>query len=46
VRLIVKGTGSYPFMGRNRIPLAGAVGAAHGSKIDGNDFVSMIRIRS
>ena len=46
VRLIVKGTGPYPFMGRNRIPLAGAVGAAHGNKIDGNDFVSMIRIRS
>lgn len=46
VRLIVSGTGSYPMMGRNRIPLAGAVGGAPGTKFDGNDFVSMLRIRS
>lgn len=46
VRLIVHGTGPCPMMGRNRIPLAGAVGGAPGSQDDGNDFVSMQRIRS
>ena len=50
LRLIVKGTGGYPFLGRNRIPLAGStLGSAEampGSKIDGNDFVTMLRVRS
>lgn len=46
VRLIVKGSGPTPFLGRNRVPLAGAVGGAAGTQTDGNDFVSMVRIRS
>ncbi|MCP3688975.1 MAG: hypothetical protein GY784_11215 [Gammaproteobacteria bacterium] len=48
VRLIVKGTGAYPFLGRNRIPLAGSTETPEipGSKIDGNDFVTMLRVRS
>ena len=46
LRLIVRGTGEYPFLGRNKIPLAGAVGGPPGTEIDGNDFVSMLRIRS
>jgi hypothetical protein len=48
VRLIVKGTGAYPFLGRNRIPLAGSTETPDipGSKIDGNDFVTMLRVRS
>ncbi|MBR9909399.1 MAG: hypothetical protein GYB33_03475 [Gammaproteobacteria bacterium] len=46
VRLIVKGTGSYPFLGRNRIPLAGGVSDGPGSKNNGNDFVVMLRVRS
>lgn len=48
VRLIVKGTGAYPFLGRNRIPLAGSTTTPEisGSKIDGNDFVTMLRVRS
>lgn len=48
VRLIVKGTGAYPFLGRNRIPLAGSTETRDipGSKTDGNDFVTMLRVRS
>ena len=46
VRLIVKGTGAFPFIGTNDVPLAGAVGGKPGGKIEGNDFVSMFKIRS
>ena len=46
VRLIVKGTGPFPFIGTNDVPLAGAVGGGPGGKFDGNDFVSMFKIRS
>lgn len=46
VRLIVRGTGAYPFLGRNRIPLAGAVGGPAGFVHNGNDFVAMVRVRS
>ena len=46
VRLIVKGTGAFPFLGTNFVPLAGAAGGAPGSEFDGNDFVSMFKIRS
>lgn len=46
VRLIVKGTGAYPFLDRNRIPLAGSVGGRPGTTTNGNDFVSMIMVRS
>ena len=48
VRLIVKGTGAYPFLGRNRIPLAGSTTTPEisGSKFDGHDFVTMLRVRS
>lgn len=44
VRLIVYGTGPAPFMGRNRIPLAGAINDGPGSTNNGNDFVAMIRV--
>jgi len=46
VRVIVHGTGPYPFLGRNRIPLAGNVGGAAGFTHNGNDSVSMVRVRS
>lgn len=46
VRLIVHGTGPYPMMGSNRIPLAGVVDGESGSRDNGNDFVSMQHIRS
>lgn len=43
VRLIVKGTGKFPFLGRNRIPLAGAIGGPPGGEMNGNDFVFMFK---
>ncbi len=43
MRLIVRGTGPSPFLGRNRIPLAGAVGGPAGGEMDGNDFVFMFK---
>jgi hypothetical protein len=43
VRLIVRGTGSYPVLGQNLIPLAGAIGGPAGSKDDGHDFVLMAK---
>lgn len=46
VRLIVKGTGDAPFLGRNRIPLAGGLDSPAGSVHQGNDFVFMFRTRS
>lgn len=46
VRLIVRGTGAFPLLGRNRIPFAGALGGPAGDQHNGNDFVSMFRIRS
>jgi hypothetical protein len=46
IRLIVRGTGEFPFLGRNRIPLAGALGGPPGGEFDGNDFVYMFRVRS
>lgn len=46
IRLIVKGTGESPFMGRNRIPLAGGSDSGPGSLHNGNDFVFMFRARS
>ena len=46
IRLIVKGTGESPFMGRNRIPLAGGTDSAPGSIHNGTDFVFMFRARS
>jgi hypothetical protein len=45
VRLIVKGTGKFPFLGTSSIPLAGATGGPPGGETNGNDFVSTI-IRS
>lgn len=47
LRVIVKGTGPYPMMGRNRIPLAGIAGDSQvGTEFDGNDAVGMLRIKS
>jgi hypothetical protein len=46
IRLIVRGTGAFPFLGRNRIPLAGALDDPAGNQFDGNDFVYMFRARS
>ncbi|ODS25044.1 hypothetical protein AB835_00630 [Candidatus Endobugula sertula] len=47
LRIIVKGTGPYPIMGRNRIPLAGAVDdGKSGTEFEGNDVVHMLRIKA
>lgn len=46
LRLIVKGTGDTPILGRNRIPLAGAIDGPAGSIHQGNDFVYMFKTRS
>ena len=46
IRLIVKGTGPSPFLGRNRIPLAGGPDSGPGSRHEGNDFVHMFKARS
>lgn len=46
LRLIVKGTGPTPILGRNRIPLAGSVGGAPGSLNNGVDFITMFRTES
>ncbi len=46
IRLIVKGTGESPVLGRNRIPLAGGIDSPAGSIHQGNDFVYMFRARS
>lgn len=46
VRLIVKGTGPTPLLGKNRIPLAGSVGGAPGSLDNGVDFITMFRTES
>lgn len=43
IRLIVKGTGPYPVLGQNLIPLAGVSGGPAGSKHDGHDFVLMTK---
>lgn len=45
VRLVVKGTGDMPLLGRNRIPLAGGLDSPAGSIHQGNDFVHMFRAR-
>ncbi|GAB2708128.1 hypothetical protein [Aliiglaciecola aliphaticivorans] len=46
VRLIVKGTGGTPILGRNRIPLAGGIDSPAGSVFQGNDFIYMFKTRS
>ncbi|GAC13040.1 hypothetical protein [Aliiglaciecola lipolytica] len=46
VRLIVKGTGETPILGRNRIPLAGGVDSPAGTAYQGNDFIYMFKTRS
>ncbi|GAA6184699.1 hypothetical protein [Aliiglaciecola sp. NS0011-25] len=46
VRLIVKGTGETPILGRNRIPLAGGIDSPAGSAYQGNDFIYMFKTRS
>lgn len=46
IRLMVKGTGETPMLGRNRIPLAGGLDSPAGSQFEGNDFVFMFRARS
>lgn len=46
VRLIVKGTGPTPLLGRNRIPLAGSIGGIPGSLDNGVDFITMFRAES
>jgi hypothetical protein len=45
VRLIVSGTGKFPFLGENWVPLAGAMGGLPGDKMNGNDFVFMFKAR-
>lgn len=46
VRLIVKGTGPFPVLGTDLVPLAGAAGGPHGGAHDGVDFVHMLKLRS
>ena len=46
VRLIVRGTGKFPFLDWNRVPLAGAVGGPPGSTMDGNDCVFMFNVNN
>jgi len=48
LRLIVRGTGPFPILGRNRVPLAGSSTQAQraGGASEGIDFVTMFRIRS
>jgi len=43
VRLIVRGTGSTPFLGADRRPLAGATGSTGGTAHDGVDFVHTLQ---
>ena len=43
VRLIVRGTGEFPLLGHNGVPLAGAVGGPPGGEFDGHDFVFMFK---
>ncbi len=43
VRIIAHGTGPYPLLGSNLVPLAGEVGGAPGGAIDGIDFVHMLK---
>ncbi len=43
VRLIVRGTGPTPFLGKDRHPLAGAIGSTGGTKTNGVDFVHMLQ---
>ncbi|WP_319549547.1 hypothetical protein [Desulfogranum marinum] len=46
VRLIVSGTGGFPFLDTKNIPLAGALGGPPGGKMNGNDFVFMSTVVS
>jgi hypothetical protein len=43
VRVIAHGTGPYPILGKNLLPLAGAAGGLPATAHDGRDFVFMIR---
>jgi hypothetical protein len=43
LRLIVRGTGPFPFMNWDKIPLAGAIDGPPGTEMNGNDFVFMIK---
>jgi hypothetical protein len=43
VRIIAHGTGPYPLLGTNLVPLAGEVGGAPGGATDGIDFVHMLK---
>lgn len=43
IRLVVKGTGSTPVLGVNRVPLAGATGGPAGTVHQGNDFVFLLK---
>ena len=42
VRLVVKGTGSTPVLGKNRVPLAGSLGGPSGTQHEGHDFVFLL----
>lgn len=46
VRLVIKGTGDRPVLGRNLIPLAGALGDPPAGAHDGRDFVIQMERRS
>lgn len=46
VRLVIRGTGDSPVLGRNLIPLAGALGGPPAGAHDGRDFVIQMERRS
>jgi hypothetical protein len=43
LRLIARGTGPFPLLGSDLVPLAGSIGGPPGSDDDGHDFVLMMR---
>lgn len=44
IRLIVKGTGEFPLLGHNDVPLAGRVGGPPADEFNGNDFIFMFKL--
>jgi hypothetical protein len=44
IRLVVKGTGSTPVLGVNRVPLAGGIGGPPGSVHQGHDFEFLLKL--
>ena len=45
IRLVVKGTGLTPVLGKNLIPLAGALDDPPATADDGHDFVALMSLK-